>query len=48
MRVAITAAAALAMASIHADEVAMKNGETIVGNVQGLKEGQLDMGVSAG
>jgi len=48
MRLFITAVAALAMTGLHADEIAMKNGQKISGNVQGLKEGQLDVGVFAG
>jgi hypothetical protein len=48
MRLCITAVASLAMTGLHADEIAMKNGQKISGNVQGLKEGQLDVGVFAG
>jgi hypothetical protein len=48
MRLFITAVAALAMTGLHADEIALKNGQKISGNVQGLKEGQLDVGVFAG
>lgn len=48
MRLAITTAAALFVTIAPADEIAMKNGQKIEGNVQGLKEGQLDVGVFAG
>jgi hypothetical protein len=48
MRLTIATAAALCATVLPADEIAMKNGQKISGNVQGLKEGQLDVGVFAG
>jgi hypothetical protein len=48
MRLATFTAAVLLATGTHADEIAMKNGQKISGNVQGLKEGQLDVGVFAG
>jgi hypothetical protein len=48
MRLATFTAAVLLATGAHADEIAMKNGQKISGNVQGLKEGQLDVGVFAG
>jgi hypothetical protein len=48
MRLTIATAAALFATVLPADEIAMKNGQKISGNVQGLKEGQLDVDVFAG
>jgi hypothetical protein len=47
MRLVLAAMAALAITGLRADEIVLKNGQKVGGNIQGLKDGLLDVHVFA-